>query len=167
MLDAGWTIESARNALLLLMVLFENVHIGNCRSETVSAFRLSPLRSPVLLAGTLIAFAIHALALHLPALRGILGTEPVAPRTWAMLVTLALSVTVAMELHKWSWALRSRQSPRPPIPPRGGTASNPCASRKPIPTVIVDSEVEFQRPRQLSTWSRRPPSFRNERGYAM
>ena len=108
MLDAGWTIESARNALLLLMVLFENVHIGNCRSETVSAFRLSPLRSPVLLAGTVIAFTIHALALYVPALRGILGTEPVALGTWAMLVTLALSVSVAMELHKWSWTLRSR-----------------------------------------------------------
>jgi len=28
MLRAGWTEGAARNALLLLMVLFENVHIG-------------------------------------------------------------------------------------------------------------------------------------------
>jgi hypothetical protein len=36
-------VASARNALLLLMVLFENIHIGNCRSETKSALRFSPL----------------------------------------------------------------------------------------------------------------------------
>ncbi len=52
-------VASARNALLLLMVLFENIHIGNCRSETKSALVLSPLRSPILLAGTITAFLIH------------------------------------------------------------------------------------------------------------
>ncbi|MDF1845424.1 MAG: HAD-IC family P-type ATPase, partial [Rubripirellula sp.] len=59
MLRAGWTEEAARSALLLLMVLFENVHLGNCRSETKSALRLSPFRSPILLGGALIALLIH------------------------------------------------------------------------------------------------------------
>jgi magnesium-transporting ATPase (P-type) len=108
MLDAGWTLEAARNALLLLMVLFENIHIGNCRSETVSIFRLSPLRSPILLLGTVTAFAIHVFAMHVPALQGVLGARPVSLGLWAVLVALTLSVTVALELHKWSWALRHR-----------------------------------------------------------
>ena len=43
-LAQGWSEAAARNALLLLMVLFENVHIFNCRSESRSAFRV-PLRS--------------------------------------------------------------------------------------------------------------------------
>jgi len=97
---AGWAEAEARNALLLLMVLFENVHIGNCRSETTSIFRLSPLRSPVLLIGTALAFLVHVLAMHLPSLRGVLGTQPVAPGVWITLAALALSVIVAMELHK-------------------------------------------------------------------
>ncbi|MHC4940135.1 MAG: cation-translocating P-type ATPase [Planctomycetota bacterium] len=108
MIRAGWTEAAARNALLLLMVLFENVHIGNCRSETVSAFRISPLRSPVLLIGTATAFLIHVAAMHVPALQGILGTQPVDLATWAMLILLALSATVALELHKWIWAYRFR-----------------------------------------------------------
>ena len=53
-LYAGWTETAARNLLLVLMVLFENVHIFNCRSETRSAFALSPLRSPVLMLGIFI-----------------------------------------------------------------------------------------------------------------
>jgi P-type Ca2+ transporter type 2C len=38
MIENGWNETEARNVLLLLMVLFENFHIGNCRSETKSAF---------------------------------------------------------------------------------------------------------------------------------
>ena len=38
LIRSGWRETSARNALLLLMVLFENVHIANCRSETKSLF---------------------------------------------------------------------------------------------------------------------------------
>jgi magnesium-transporting ATPase (P-type) len=107
MIRAGWAEATARNTLLLLMVLFENVHIGNCRSETESTFRLSPLRSPVLLIGTGVALAIHVLALYLPAMQGLLGTEPVGVRTWVALVALALTATVAIEAHKWIWARRN------------------------------------------------------------
>jgi magnesium-transporting ATPase (P-type) len=100
MVRAGWSADEARNALLLLMVLFENVHIGNCRSETISAFRLSPLKSPILLAGALTAFLVHLLALYAPPMQALLGTRPVSPRTWIVLATLALTVLGALELHK-------------------------------------------------------------------
>jgi magnesium-transporting ATPase (P-type) len=106
LLRAGWSEGSARNILLLLMVLFENIHIGNCRSETRSAFALSPLRSPLLLAGTLTAFSLHVAMLYLPAGRATLRTEPVSLATWAALLPLALSILLVMELHK---AFRNRK----------------------------------------------------------
>jgi len=99
---------SARNIVLLLMVLFENVHIGNCRSETKSAFKLSPLRSPILLSGAVLAFSLHVLMMYLPFGNTVLRTEPVDLRTWLVLIGLALSILVAMELHKLSWAMRQR-----------------------------------------------------------
>ena len=77
MLGAGWSEVSARNSLLLLLVLFENIHLGNCRSETKSAFLLSPLRSPVLLVGTLAAQVLHMTMLYLPLGQTLLHTEPV------------------------------------------------------------------------------------------
>ncbi len=105
---AGWTPERSRNALLLLMVLFQNLHIGNCRSETRSVFQLSPLRSPVLLAGTAAAFLLHIAAMHTPLLQRILALEPVDLPTLAALALAASSILVAMEAHKAWVRLRSR-----------------------------------------------------------
>lgn len=107
--DASQTeVTSARNVLLLLMVLFENIHIGNCRSETKSALVLSPLRSPILLTGTIIAFLVHLAAMYSPFGQVVLGTEPIDLKIWGLLFLLALSIFPAMELHKWSWAIRKR-----------------------------------------------------------
>lgn len=105
-MSEGWTAAQSSNALLLLMVLFENIHVGNNRSETKSAFAFSPLRSPYLLAGVVGALVVHILGMNVPLLREILQTEPVGWQMWASLLGLALSVLVAMEIHKWSWALR-------------------------------------------------------------
>jgi len=99
-------VTAARNGLLLLMVLFENIHIGNCRSETKSALALSPLRSPILLAGAVCALLIHVAAMYLPVGQQVLGTAPIGLKEWGILSVLALTIFPAMELHKWSWAMR-------------------------------------------------------------
>jgi Ca2+-transporting ATPase len=108
MIDRGETEQAARNALLLLMVLFENVHIGNCRSETRSGLTRSPFRSPILLLGAIGALLIHMIGMHVPFLQSVLQTTPVDLKTWAGLIGLSLTVFIAIELHKWSWYLRYR-----------------------------------------------------------
>ena len=113
MLRSGWTEASARNALLLLMVLFENVHIGNCRSETKSALRLSPFRSPILLAGALFALLIHLGTMFVPLGQKVLHVEPISLMTFATLWGLALSVFVAMEIHKWIVSKRDQTKAAP------------------------------------------------------
>ena len=105
-IDQGWSEGAARNALLLLMVLFENVHLFNCRSETRSAFALSPLKSPVLMVGMLTAFSVHVAMLYSPWGQLLLSTEPVGRDEWILLVGLSLLILVVMELHKLSWAWR-------------------------------------------------------------
>lgn len=106
MLAAGWALEEARNVLLLLMVLFENVYVLNCRSELRSVFSHSPLLNPLLLFGTLAAQLIHIGAMYVPGLRDILHIAPVTFDHWLELLLLALSVLVVMELHKWHWRRR-------------------------------------------------------------
>lgn len=108
MIASGFEEAEARNILLLMMVLFENFHIGNCRSETKSAFTLSPLRSPILLIGALSAFLIHLAVMHIPLMQSVLGTAPVSLPTWFFVAALAVTVVPAMELHKWSWRIRRR-----------------------------------------------------------
>ena len=101
MLTAGWSEFSARNALLLLMVLFEIIHLGNCRSESKSAFLLSPFRSPILLIGTVAAFLIHVVMMYLPLGQTVLATEPVSLHTWGVLFALSLTALGPIEMHKF------------------------------------------------------------------
>jgi magnesium-transporting ATPase (P-type) len=105
MLERGWATDDARNALLLLMVLFENIQIGNARSETRSGLAISPLSNPLLFFAALCSLGIHALAMHWPPLQQVLNTAPTDGRTWLTLGLLALSVFVAMEVFKLLWAI--------------------------------------------------------------
>ncbi|MGQ4556630.1 HAD-IC family P-type ATPase [Halobellus sp. GM3] len=106
LLEQGFSEAAARNHLLLLIVLFEVVNIGNARSETTSLFALSPLESPILLAGTVSAFLIHVGAMYLPPAQAVLGTAPVPAAQWLRLGGIALTIAVAIELHKLGWAAR-------------------------------------------------------------
>jgi len=96
----GFNLDEARNGTLLLMVLFENVHVFNCRSEVRSVFRHNPLRNPILLFGTAIAQLVHIGAMYTPWLSDVLNIQPVTPEHWLELLGIALTVLVVMELHK-------------------------------------------------------------------
>lgn len=104
----GHTEFDARNLTLLLLVLFENVHVGNSRSETRSAFSLSPLKSPFLLIGTIGAFSIHLFAMNFKPLQSVLSIKSIEPRSFLQMFTVALVLLVVMELHKLSWKFRKR-----------------------------------------------------------
>lgn len=93
-------VNAARNITLLLMVLFENFMIANCRSETKSAFSLSVFRNPILLVAILLSQAVHISAMYIPALRNVLGTEPVSLNEWSKLLLIGSSIIVVMELYK-------------------------------------------------------------------
>ena len=107
LLKAGWSEPSARNALLLLMVLFQNIHIANCRSETKSAFSIPIFQSPILIYGIIIAFSLHVLSMYLPLGQKILRTEWIDFSTWMLAIGCALSVLLVMEIHKWIWKNRT------------------------------------------------------------
>jgi len=100
LLQQGYSLDEARNGTLLLMVLFENIHVFNSRSETLSAFRHNPLRNPILLFGTAAAQLIHIGAMYTPWISDVLRIQPVTLHSWLELLVLALTVLVVMELHK-------------------------------------------------------------------
>jgi len=93
---------SARNIVLLLMVLFQNVHVFNCRSESVSAFRVPIRRNVILVLGVLAAQGIHVLSMHIPFMQSILSTEPVRWMEWLSALALAMGVLGVMEGFKWA-----------------------------------------------------------------
>lgn len=101
LLTQGFSVDEARNGTLLLMVLFENIHVFNSRSETMSALVHNPLRNRLLLFGTLIAQMIHIGAMYTPGISDVLAIQPVSFSQWLTLLMLAFSVLIVMELHKW------------------------------------------------------------------
>ena len=100
LLMRGMGVSEARNSVLLLMVLLENVHVFNCRSERVSAFRVPFRRNPLLIGGVLTAQSIHILSMHLPFMQNVLDIQPVSWIEWFRLLVLAGVLLLAMELFK-------------------------------------------------------------------
>ncbi|HXH10644.1 MAG TPA: HAD-IC family P-type ATPase [Alphaproteobacteria bacterium] len=100
LLAKGVDLFEARNSVMLLMVLFENVHVFNSRSERRSVFQHHPWRNPFLFFGTLAAQLIHIGAMYTPVLGDMLHIQPVSLEHWLMLLSLALVMLVVMETHK-------------------------------------------------------------------
>jgi len=100
LLASGVPLDAARNELLLLFVLFENLHLGNARSETRSAFSIAPWKNPLLLASALGTQALHIACMHIPGVRDMLRIAPVSLSEWGVLLLWALSIIAVMEAHK-------------------------------------------------------------------
>ena len=96
----GYSLDESRNGTLLLMVLFENIHVFNSRSETRSVFKHNPLRNHLLLFGTLAAQLIHIGAMYTPWISDVLRIQPVSLDYWFDMLFISFTVLAVMELHK-------------------------------------------------------------------
>ncbi|MBI4499181.1 MAG: HAD-IC family P-type ATPase [Chloroflexi bacterium] len=99
-LDRTGSLTQAQTVALTTMVLFQNFHAGNARSEFTSVFRLSPVSNPFLFLSVAAALGVHTAALYLPPTQFVLRVEPIALEAWAMMVAVASTIVVAVEGHK-------------------------------------------------------------------
>lgn len=98
--EQGYGLDASRNGTLLLMVLFENIHVFNSRSETRSVFTHNPLRNHFLLFGTLAAQLIHIGAMYTPWISDVLHIQPVSFDYWLDMLLISITVLIVMEGHK-------------------------------------------------------------------
>ncbi len=96
----GMGEAEARNLLLLLMVLFENVHVFSCRSEHRSLFRVPLTANPYVVLAVVAAQGVHIGAMYIPGLNDILGIAPVDPATWGVLLGVAVTLLLVDEVAK-------------------------------------------------------------------
>ena len=97
----GATLDQARNITLLLMVILENVHVFNCRSETGSVFNRRFFNNPILFIGFFIAMACQIVAMYLPSLEHLLHVAPISLMQWGQIALLSLAVIGLSEIQKW------------------------------------------------------------------
>jgi calcium-translocating P-type ATPase len=101
LLNSGYQVEAARNITLLLMVLFENVHVFNSRSENHLLFELRHKHNKFLWMSVTAAFSIHLFSMHNPFMQSLLGLQSVNSSMWLLLITIALILVLVMESEKF------------------------------------------------------------------
>lgn len=100
LLGNGWAESDARNLLMLLFVLFENVQVFNARSERISAFRMPLSRNWLVVAATAGSILIHVAAMYIPPVAETLSIAPVPLSWWGLLLLASASLLTVMEVHK-------------------------------------------------------------------
>lgn len=98
LLELGYTVESARNYVLLLMVMLENMHALNSRSETRSIFKQKFFSNPLLIVSIIAAQFIHIICMYIPGISDVLHIQPVSLNEWLALLLVACSLLVADEI---------------------------------------------------------------------
>jgi Ca2+-transporting ATPase len=98
-------------------------HAWSCRSPRASILEARPLVSLPLLGAMLLSAAIQVIAIEIPRLRPIFGTDDLAPNNWLRVVVLALLMIPAVEAAKL--VSRFRSTSRPMTAARASS----CASR--------------------------------------
>ncbi|MCY7280551.1 MAG: HAD-IC family P-type ATPase [Sphingomonas bacterium] len=100
-LDAGASVEQARNFVLFTTVLFQNAYVLSMRSERTSIFRMSLFGNPWLLAGISGALLLQLVAQYLPIAATVLGTAPLAALEYGTALIAALGLVVVTEVNKF------------------------------------------------------------------
>ncbi|MEA2048221.1 MAG: HAD-IC family P-type ATPase [Campylobacterota bacterium] len=101
LLQAGESVESARNIILLLMVLFENVHVFNARTEVNYLYKISYKNSIALISLVIFTQFLHIASMHIPFMQNVLSVQPVSFDMWLELAVIALGLVLIMEIDKW------------------------------------------------------------------
>ncbi|MCS7035635.1 MAG: HAD-IC family P-type ATPase [Saprospiraceae bacterium] len=104
----GMDEVEARNDILLLFVMLENMHVFNSRSERTSAFRVPFSRNRLLILSVLAAQGLHIACMHIPVMQRVLSIRPVSWTYWKLLLLLATSVLISIEIYK-IWVRRSER----------------------------------------------------------
>jgi len=101
LLNSGYDVDSARNLTLMLMVLFENAHVFNSRSEKLPLFKINHFRNPLLIVSVIAAQGVHTISLHIPFMQKLLCVEPIPIEMWSVFLLLAIGLILVMELEKY------------------------------------------------------------------
>jgi Ca2+-transporting ATPase len=96
----GVAHAAAQNAVLWLLVCFENAHCLNCRSERRSVLRIPLSANWLIVIGIAAAQGLQLLAMVTPGLNQVLGVAPLELSQWLLLAGLAFTIVPLMEGYK-------------------------------------------------------------------
>ena len=99
-INAGMDLAHARTIALTLLVLFNFFVAMSARSENRLIFQLNPLDNTFLLVASFVALGIHAGAMYLAPVAGVLGMAPLSASQWLICLVIGLTVLIFSEGDK-------------------------------------------------------------------
>ena len=93
-------IVLVRSYLLTFMVFMENIQIFNCRSESISMFKLSGTNNRFLIISIIITLSIQAIIVRIPEAAGFFGLTTIPIQNIGMLFWGTIPLIVGMEIFK-------------------------------------------------------------------
>jgi len=107
-IQAGYSLEHARTLAVTVMVMFQFFQAWNARSERLSVFRMNPLGNPFLAYSMLAAMLAQLMVIYEPFFGGIFSTTPLVEADWLLILPVAASVLVVIEIDKYLRAANAR-----------------------------------------------------------
>ena len=93
-------IVLVRSYLLTFMVFMENIQIFNCRSESISMFKISGTNNRFLIISIIITLCIQAIIVRIPETAGFFGLTTIPIQNIGMLFLGTIPLIVVMEIFK-------------------------------------------------------------------
>lgn len=103
----GVDIETTRALLLTLMVFMENIHIFNCRSETISIFKIPFRNNKFLITSILVTSLIQVAIVSIPTFSQFFKISTIPIEAVLILLLLTIPIIAVMEIFKKSGLIRT------------------------------------------------------------
>ncbi len=96
----SFELPLARGYVMMLMVFMQNLHAMNCRSEKVSAFKLSISRNWLIVFSVVSSIALQIIVMENSFLSNIFGTEKVPITSVLIMFLCSVPILLVMEIFK-------------------------------------------------------------------
>ena len=98
--NVGMEVEKARGYIMALMVFIQNIHVFNCRSEKLSAFKVSLKSNKLIVGGVLCSILLQIIVMEVPLLSQFLQTVSIPVIDLVYLFLIATIVLFVLEIYK-------------------------------------------------------------------
>lgn len=99
-LQIGASIEKARTMALTTMVMYQLFNVFNARSETSSVFAMNPFSNRFLFFSIVLSVITQVAVIYWAPMAAIFSLVPLTLHDWAVLIPVALTVVLVVEIEK-------------------------------------------------------------------
>ncbi|MFP4332673.1 MAG: cation-transporting P-type ATPase [Campylobacterales bacterium] len=100
---SGGSIEQARSAAVTLFIVGQTFYLFNCRSMSLSMFKLGLFSNRWLLVGVLAMILSQLLFIYTPLMNTLFGTAPIGLSEWVLIFIGSVIIYSVVEIEKRLW----------------------------------------------------------------